>query len=46
VAKTGAASGRDATKSTAVGKDGATVLGLPNIASNSLRLSTVSFKAL
>jgi hypothetical protein len=46
VAKTGAASGRDATKSTAVGKGGATVLWLPNIESNSLRLRTISFKAL
>jgi hypothetical protein len=33
-------------KSTAVGKGGATVLWLPNIESNSLRLRTISFKAL
>ena len=46
VAKTVAAYGSDIKKSTAVGKFGATVPWMPNIGSTSLRLRTISSKAL
>jgi len=46
VAKTVAAYGSDAKKSTAVEKRGVSVLCMPKIGPNSLRLSIISSKAL